>query len=307
MEPIKNILVALDTTEMNETIMAYATFMVNTSKAEKIYFVNIIKNLSIPDEVKKEFPNMEKNALEERENFLKDVIKKSFQVTREIQVEYIVKPGRPSKSILSLVKKHGIDVILAGRKHTIPGTGILVPRLARLASCSLLVVPEGSTPGIDKLLVPIDFSKYSKIALKQAINIAKFNKRKTEIVCQNVFTVPVGYHYTGKSYEEFAEVMKKNAMKEFKRFIKDVDSEGIPITEVYSQDINENIASDICDLAKQIKPDAILFGAKGLTATTAIFIGSLAEKLVNMGLEFPIFVTRARGKSSGIIDHIKEM
>ena len=56
---------------------------------------------------------------------------------------------------------------------------------------------------------------------------------------------------------------------------------GIKISEVYSQDVNDNLASDIYDLADQIHPDFIIIGAKGRTAAAALFLGSLAEKMVN--------------------------
>lgn len=307
MEPIRRILVGLDNTEMNTTLVEFAAFLARHGEAEEIYFVNVAKNLNLPQEVLKEFPDIEIKALKERKIEISKLIEAHFRPERSIPTHIIVEKGNPTKKIMDLTHTHTIDLLVIGRKKSIPGSGVMVQRLGRRADCNLLIVPEGAKPRAEKILVPIDFSDYSKLALEQTIDLAKNYKDKVEIICQNVYTVPVGYHYTGKSYEEFGKVMCKNAEKDYKKFIKDIDTKGIKIKAVYSLDENDNLASDIRDLAESTKADVIIIGAKGRTATTALFLGSFAEKLINVEEDIPLIITRPKGKNPGLMEYLKEI
>lgn len=305
MEPIKKIFVSLDMSEMDALLVRFASFIANSTSAEHVYFANVVRNFNIPADVKKEFPDLEKNAIQERVDKINEVVKKHFKCDKDIKVECLASPGQTGV-VLNLANKYDADLFIVGQKKVLPGTGVLAQRLARRASCNLFIIPEGSEPGVKKILVPMDFSKYSKLAIDQAIEIARRNGPDVEIVCQNVYSVPAGYHYTGKTFDEFAEVMRKHAEDDYKKFIKKVNTHGVKISTVYSIDNNDNLASDIYDLADKIKPDAIIIGAKGRTATAAIFLGSLAEKLVNSKMSHPLLVVRPKGKNAGLIETLKE-
>jgi hypothetical protein len=71
------------------------------------------------------------------------------------------------------------------------------------------------------VLVPVDFSKHSTLALEQAMELA--NNEQAHITCVNVYSVPSGYSKTGKSYEEFAEIILNHSKKDFASFISKYD------------------------------------------------------------------------------------
>jgi nucleotide-binding universal stress UspA family protein len=87
----------------------------------------------------------------------------------------------------------------------------------------------------------------------------------------------------------------------------EIDHKGINIEVVYSLDTNDNPVTDILDFAKEQKPSTIIIGVKGRTATTALFIGSRAEQLIQYNNTFPMMVVRPKGKNSGILDLIMEI
>jgi nucleotide-binding universal stress UspA family protein len=93
----------------------------------------------------------------------------------------------------------------------------------------------------------------------------------------------------------------------FKKFIRKIDTKNIKITSVYTQDEDDDPVEDILAKAKEIKADAVIIGAKGRTAATALFIGSMAERLIQLNDEFPLLVTRPKGKNAGILDYILEI
>ncbi|MFD2037436.1 universal stress protein [Belliella marina] len=307
MYQIKKLIVCLDQSELDETLIKFASFVAQVNQTKKIYFTNIIRNLNIPKEVLEEFPNLIDNIVEERKTKMKDLVRQTFTKTNEVELSFVVKEGQLSKKILKLAHEKSVDMIILGRKVQLTGTGVLSQRLARRASCSLLIIPENSIPKIDKLLVPSDFSDYSKDAIEEAIMIVEKYGKKAEIFCQNVFSIPSGYHFTGKTYQEFAAIMEMHAEINFKKFIRKIDTKGININPLYTKDEDDDPVEDILSKAEEINADGIIIGAKGRTAATALFIGSMAERLIQMNDKIPLLVTRPKGKNAGILDYILEI
>ncbi|WKV10691.1 universal stress protein [Marivirga harenae] len=307
MYPIKKVIIGLDLSDLDKTMVEFADFLAKASAVEDVYFVNVIKNLYVPKEVLKEFPDMVENAIKERKSEMEKNFEKFSTGEHKANFHFHVQTGKIADSILKFTKEKDIDLIVMGRREKAAESGSLAQRLARRAACSLLIIPEGTTPKMDKILVPSDFSEHSKLALEEALNIAQLIDGSTEITVQNVFTVPTGYHYTGKTFEEFTEVMKKNAVKNYKKFISSIDTKGIKLKAVYSQDTNEDVTTDMIDKAHQINANAIIVGAKGRTATTAFFLGSIAERLIQLDNDIPLMIVRPKGKNAGFLEFLKEL
>lgn len=307
MYQIKKLIVCLDQTPLDDTLIKFASFIAKVNHTKKIYFTNVIRNLNIPKDVLEEFPHLIDNMVEERKTQMKEAVDKNFEGNGDVEFSFVVKEGQLSKKILKLAHEKSADMIIVGRKVSLPGTGVVSQRLARRASCSLLIIPENSVAKIDTLLVPSDFSDYSKDAMEEAILIAEKYGNKVEIICQNVYTVPSGYHFTGKSYEEFTSIMEMHAEINFKKFIRKIDTKGVSISPIYTKDDDDDPVEDILSKATEINADAIIIGAKGRTAATALFIGSMAERLIQLNDKFPLLVTRPKGKNAGILDYILEI
>jgi len=305
MYPIKKILVGLDLTEMDTALIKYAASIAKASSSYKVYFINVVPNLHLPESIQKEFPSLMDNALEERQKSMWEKIDLHFEKGAAPEVQVAVKEGVPAKKILKYSLEKNIDLIIVGRKVSLKGSGLVSYRLARRAACSLFIVPEGLEPKLKKMLVPSDFSDYSVIAMEEAFNMAQ--KTGAKIIVQNVYHVPAGYHYTGRTFDEFAKIMEKNAKKDYRKFIKKIDTGGIKPKVIYSLDKNDDPVEDIYEMAVKLQPDCIVIGAKGRTATTAIFLGSLAERLVQINKKFPLMVVRPKGKNAGILDYLLEL
>jgi nucleotide-binding universal stress UspA family protein len=311
-EPIKNILICLDHTETDHDLLTFARFIINSAKTvEKVTTVNILKSLNVPSEILKEFPDLRKNAVSERINDLTNIMEEHLG-DKEVQKEVMVNTGSALKNILKVIEEKSIDLVLIGKKARANGTGVLTQRMGRRCPVTLLIVPSGSTHKISdreakhNVLVPIDFSEYSYLAIERAVEVAK-NYTNTEIFAQHVYHVPVGYHYAGKSKEEFAEIMKLNAQKQFKKFIAKCDCNNLKINEEYTLDDNENIVEDIHNFAKKINATGIVFGSKGMTTASSYFLGSTAEKLIKIDTEFPLMVVRRAGEYKGIMHLIQKL
>lgn len=310
------ILVGLDQTEMDKDLIKGAHDICKLSGSKVVFFVNVIREIQIPENLQKEFPDILDKAIEERKDKLRETINEHFTAEDvQVVVNVIVEQGSVTKALLKHTVKDGIDLIILGRKNEKKGGGVLINRIARRVGCSLLILPKGTKVDLSNVLVPTDFSNYSKSAMEKAVTLvrkaAKVNKAKTstsqKIVVQNVYQVPVGYHYTGKSFKDFSEIMKAHAKNDFANFSKSFNLENITLEQLYTLDKDDDIISDIYKTAKKVKSSLIVIGAKGLTATTALFIGSKAEKLIQVDTEIPMLVVRPKGKTAGFMEYLKEL
>lgn len=307
MYQIKKLIVCLDQTTMDETLIKFAFSIAKINQTKRVYFTNVIRNLQIPKEVLKEFPHLIDSMIDERKSEMRELVEKVWDTGLKSKVSYVVKEGQLAKKVLKLAHEKSADMIMVGRKVTLPGSGVGAQRLARRASCTLMIIPENSIPKVNKILVPSDFSEYSKDALEEAILISDKSGKAVEIICQNVYTVPTGYHFTGKTYEEFAAIMLTHAEINYKKFMRKIDTKGVTITPVYTKDEDDDPVEDIVKKAIEVNADGIIIGAKGRTAATALFLGSLAERLIQMNDKIPMLVIRPKGKNAGILDYILEI
>lgn len=302
------ILVGLDNTEIDEDLIKATSDICELSGSKVVCFVNILREMNLPDHVKREFPDLLDKAIEEREIALKGKVEEFFTYKDvELRVNVLVDQGQVTKTLLKYAAEEKVDLVVLGRKNEKKGGGILINRMARRLACSLLIMPKGSQIKTDRILVPTDFSDYSKRALEKAAILGKRAKNEATITIQNVYQVPVGYHYTGKSFKEFSEIMKDHAKSDFEKYTQAVNLKGVKVEQTYTLDKDDDIITDIYKAAKKIKANLIVIGAKGRTATASLFIGSKAEKLIQLDSEIPLLVVRPKGKIAGVIEAIKEI
>lgn len=305
MYKFEKILVALDHSDIDKELIYATSLIAKLADTQVVKFINVIKDLNVPATIKKEFPNIIDDALNERKKEIEREIDRYYTHDKS-KVKVEIKSGQPTKAILKYSASKDVDLIIVGRKNEKEGGGVIIHRLARRAACSLLIIPKGFKRTISKILVPVDFSDNALDAVNQTIdllNIDHFPKPKFYI--QHVYQVPSGYHYTGKSFEEFAGIMEEHAKKDYGAFMKKADPTDLTIEPIYTLDRHEDVISSVYKTAKKIKAGAIVIGAKGITAAASLFIGSSAEKLVQLHTEIPILVVRSKDKKKGLIDILR--
>ena len=300
-DPIKKVIVCLDHTDMDQELIKNACEISKIAGTTEITFLNVIKDFNLPESVLKEFPDLMDKALTERESEIQSLVSKHF--TCDVPTNVWVKPGSLTKEILSAADKIKSDLIVLGRKKT--SDSVLSTRIARRSPCNLLMVPEGVTLKFDKIFIPVDFSDYSSLSLKKTLLITK--ELKSEIYLQNVYQVPSSYRYSGKSYKEFAEIMKGHALKDLEILIKNEELKDQKLIPVASLDENGKMIDLILKEASKKEVDLIVMGAKGRTAATALFIGSKAERMIRINDSIPLVIVRKKGAVAGILETLKDL
>jgi len=298
MYKIDRVLVALDLTALDEAIISYASKVAELLEVSHVYFFHVAKSLDIPEEISKKYPDLMAPLDESLKNDLQKKVSAHFLY--ECDYSIVVREGNPTDKILRWSDIKEVDLIMVGRKIQLKGSGVLPSKLSRLAHCSMLYVPENSRLSIDKILVPVDFSKNSSLALDAAMNFKKGNE--VIVYMQNAYQVPWGYHTTGKSYEEFAEIMKENALKSATRFLKQNKIKEDDVEVVLSLDKDKDPAEVAYTEATQRKVDMIIMSSKGRSGLANFIMGSVASKMTELDSSIPLFIAKNKADNMGFFE-----
>ncbi len=297
MKNIKKVLVGLDLSPLDEVLINKTVKLARRYNFEMVYFVHVARDLALPDEVQTSYPDLLAPVDEAIEKEIADkVLTAGFP--EGVGYEIAAKEGSPMENILRSANAKDVDLIIMGRKYDLEGSGTLAKRIALQSPCSVLFLTENMPDkDFEKIIVPIDFSSYSVLALEYAQQISP---NADSITCYHLFEVPSGYTKIGKSYEEFAEIMRENSQKEYARFIRkhhlpEYDCQMV----VRSKD---NRAETILDAAKGAGIDLIVIGSRGRTNSAAMLVGSFAEKIININNEIPMLVMKKKGENMHFLE-----
>lgn len=311
----RKILVGLDGSEMDRTLLRFINYTLKSSPVEHIYFCNVISKPSHLADDGIQAKKIDDAAIKNRKEKLDALLKELITEESQAQIHLEVIKEVPAKYFLQFAKKEDIDIIITGRKKSLKGGGALNLKLARRAACNLIVVPEGYEPGLKKLIVPVDvahfnidaLADYSKQAIDYAIYVSRSNNNQIEVICQNVYSVPTGFHCTGKTYEEFGEIMRQNCVDAFEKWIDTIDHEGVPITPVYTLKKNLSYGEIIRNTAIEHEVNGIIIGAKGRSASSSLFMSSSAEDLIRNIDYLPLTIIRPKGVTVGVLSSLREL
>lgn len=129
----------------------------------------------------------------------------------------------------------------------------------------------------EKILVPIDSSKYSKNALDKAIQIAKkFNGKISVIHVYSSEGVP--FSITSTFYERYVQDIRNFGDAILDHGLKQVESEGVHAETLL---VKGHTVGEIIKVAREEKFDLIVMGARGLSTIKEILLGSVSHGVVN--------------------------
>lgn len=293
-------MIGLDLSEMDQFILEWVKYLYDLIKPEVIYFMHVEKDFKevpyLPQELN-EATALDEKLLEK----MSETIHAHFpEDAKNIQIKAV--EGKPFEALIHWADIKSVDFFIAGRKNEISSRGILPHKLARKLQCPVLFIPEIKPKEFQKLLIPIDFSKHSKLAILTALMLRDLIPT-LEIKCMHVYQVPLGYYKTGKTFEEFGKIMLVHAKREFKTFCKEMNVELKCIYKLQSE------ASDkvIVNTAKQEFADLVIMGSKGQTNSSILLLGSLTEKLIQINDYCLSWIVKMKGENIGFFKALKHM
>lgn len=297
----KQILVAMNSDERDEAILREAAKISRMAESELVYFIHAV-SLDIPPNILDEYPAMLKMIEEDAKEKMKNLINKHFKDYSDAVIEYEVIQGDPVTEILRKVRQRNIDLVVTGEDSREDIRRKLPEKLIRKSPCSVLSVPQTTRAIITKILAPLDFSGHSDDTLEIAITFARAVHLE-EVHVLHAYNVPRGFHSIGKSREEFAQIMKENAEKDFKKFMSGRDTRGIKVKPTFVLD--EHPGNAITEFIREEAADFLVIGARGRTNSAAILLGSVAEHLIHHA-NIPLLAVKRKGEKLNFLDALFE-
>ena len=298
---IKKILVSLDLSKMDEVLIRFAHYAAKMMGVERVYFMHISTRLDVPQELTDKFGVALLPADEQIVECLKRQVEDLFEPVPGCDTVVEVHEGNATDRLLKLAQKKDVDMLMLGHKERLKGSGALAQKVVKAAHRSVLLVPELLPKKMDKILVPVDFSKHSLRALKQALKVQENSVIPLEVKCQHVYQLPSGWHTTGKSEEEFAAIMEKHAREHYAKFIKQLPEEYQHIECVFTLDDNNDPLQEIYDQAVREQADMVVVGSKGKTAAAAALMGSVADRLAQHNKSIPLLIVKDKNENIGFL------
>jgi len=305
MYALNRFLVCLDLTPIDETVMEYTALMTKEIPGSKVYFIHISRKLEIPDEIKKSFPDITGPADEVIASGIDQEAIKFFRKHCDTPYEVVVKDGNATEQILKWSQVKEIDMIVMGLKRSLKGEGTNASKITSICHASVLFVPEKSPFQLKRLLVPTDYSKNSFMALEQAFVLK--NTYQSELILQNVYRVPVGYHYTGKEYAEFAVLMRQTAEKQMSVFLKKNKVADEDVRQLMTLDEDDKPADIIFKEAQNLDVDLIILGSKGRTMAASMLMGSVAVDLLRLNKEVPYMIIKDKKSNMDFLQAFRKL
>lgn len=292
-------MIGLDLTEMDDILIKKTIVYLKFLGIDKCYFVHVAKNLAIPQEILDSHPELLAPNDESIEASISQKLK-HFDFPETIEIEVFAEEGEDQLDVfLRWARLKDVDLIILGRKETLEGSGTLAKGIAKKAPCSVLMLQEKRAPGLPKkIMVPTDFSDHTELIYNFSERIC--DDLHAQLVPVHFYHVPNGYSKTGKTFEEFSEIMKENANKDFKKFLHKNNHRELECDFVLNQGADEGEL--LLEEAKRIGADMILLGSRGRTKSAAILLGSVAKKLVKVNNVLPMLIFKKKGETVGFLE-----
>ncbi|ARS34682.1 universal stress protein [Pontibacter actiniarum] len=280
---IDAMMVCLDLSNIDETLVAFTRSICERLPVKKVYFVHNVKTSELSDDFRALFGDVDLGK--EIEGNIADIVSEHFNNAADYDILVSEEPN--TEVILAdLVKRYSIKLTLLGKRMSDKSTGALGTKLLRILPCSVLVFPETARFNIGRILTPIDFSDASVHALRLSKSLSDQLALYLEIM--HVYKLPTQYfpliseEKAVKKAEEVVQEKFKNLRKRHREIV------DVPYTLVRAA--GKSIAERIAMELQRGKYDLLVVGLKGSNPIPSLSLGSVPTKLYNMDINTPIWL-----------------
>lgn len=296
MAKMNKFLLVLRQYETDPQIIQYTKYMIKVFKPSHLFVMWMTSPYEYPKKIENNFPKLKKTVdLALREEKIKSA-KKTFQSSDLKKMDFIFAEGNPYTIIPRKIRSLGIKLLIMERNYPGFGPTLLVEKIVRKSPCSTLVVSGKSESELKNILVPIDFTQNSAIAVKNALKFKLLPDFK-KVICLHYYNVPFNLSRLGIGLGEFTKLMEDNSKISFETFLNDFEEENEYITPLLEPDLT--LVESLKESIKSHHVDLILMSNRGQDSVPMV-IGSLTE-LILKHTNIPIFILKNKIRKTSAI------
>lgn len=204
-----------------------------------------------------------------------------------LDVEIKVVPGNGYNDILENAHARGADLIVMGVHRNESGkksiTGTTMERVIRKGKLPVLVVPDRVKGPYEKVMIGVDFSVFSRVAIRGAVALAP----SAEFYAVHAFQVPFeafqpgeGMRQTIRSeHERDLTAMIEEELDSLIGSSVDGQQSGISLQKVVQ---HGEVPAVLRAEAERLQPDLMVLGTHGRVGLSHALLGSVADDFLNL-------------------------
>lgn len=193
----------------------------------------------------------------------------------------------PAEEIRAYLAENAFDLVVMGT-HGRSGLGhflmgSVAEKVSRHSTCPVMTIrykqgDEEIQPGFRRIVVPNDFSTYSKHAITRAGEFAKAFNASLQFIHVIEERVHPAYYVTGEtSIFDLIPDLRERSMQAMQEFVKGQIPDGVD----HTFHIREGRAhTEIVHFAEEQHADLIAIATHGLSGLDHLFLGSTTEKVI---------------------------
>lgn len=304
MYQLDHILVPLDLSEMDDFLIRYCNYITASFKPKSVTFMHVMQSYDIPKDILEAYPDLDEPVSKVLQDELEEKVNEFFEKNDNVKIIIKIEEGITTETLVEYAKDNNITLTLMGKKIGYKGRGSTVRRVLNLIPSSVLLVSETTPHQINHIMVRMDFSRISGMALKMGLRLSELTGAK--VTCHNVHKLPL--HYLSQpSRSDRAKVeqqVEKYALKEYSKFAKKqkINPQEIPCT--VSLDTENEEAHILYSQALKIGSDMILIGSKIKSEYANVILDTTSEKLAGPEKNIPVLIMKDRKQTLGFLDSL---
>lgn len=202
-----------------------------------------------------------------------------------VEIRYETLLGEPYEELVHSVQQEGYDLVVAGTrghsalKHLVLGS--TAKRLIRKCPASVWIVKDKEIKPPTSILAAVDMSEVSRLALDQAIWMARQAEAPLHILhvieSTGLSADLLDTNVAGPPAKPLREVIQTEIEQQLERFLSSVESAGIKTTKhlLWGSPAHETVR-----LATDLKSDLIVLGTVGRSGVEGLLLGNTAESVL---------------------------
>lgn len=271
MKLLEKILLPTDFTSSSESSLKMAIAIAKTFDSE-IIPLHVLPSVHVSQRVKETVHKDARTHL--------DRVQKRISESGACSSQPLLVVGSPFDQIIKLGETLNVNMIVLGAGEMEEGEsfhlGNTPDKVIRKSTKPVLVVKQNAKPEIERILCPVDFSRPSARAVKNAIHVAR--NIHAQLAILSVIS-PLTTIFRGTSHlpEEEQEKYIKQKQEDFNRFLRDFDFHDVN----WKQETRLGVPhEEILKFAELWHPDLIIMSATGSSGITRFLVGNVTERVL---------------------------
>lgn len=280
-----HILVALDLSAIDITLIEYASNLADVLGCEKVFFVHNIKKYKISELFAEQLKDVDLDKVVGEE--LTQKVNSHF--TSAVEHEVLISEDPYTESLVQyIVNKYGITLVVLGNKNREKGSGLVSNKLLRMLRCDILTVPRDTTARFDRLWAGVDFSRSSQKVLPLLGYFHEHHGSAATVV--HVYEVPIQFSPYVPSHQ-LGPRIERHTRERFRRFLSRLNLEGKMETRLIPGR-EAGVGPLILEKAMAEDVNLLLIADKGGNTFSSLVIGSTAEEIFRQDMDLPLWVVK---------------